>query len=328
MQQIYLGYKSKVNDEIVKMYSKLNTNNKPIYDWRQMSVVRYAMLDGIEKEQIETFMKLNKKGKPIYSNAQMEMIYTGFFYKLTHDEIEIYSKLNKDEKPIFKAYEMKAIFMFIKTADKKQIEQLNECINENLTFKQLKPLLDVKLSPERIRILRSFYSLDKDEEFVKDIVNSEYSYEDLKKIKYREQCIRQINIKREKGSYLSYISDQVFKDIFFEKVLKNFKVPYTDKRHDILVEAFENKLKPEQIAFLCDFNVNCDIENMKAVYDGFTKGLSTEEMRDIIELKDKLKYFKSIEELVEETLDYKETLSKISEKDFISPSYEKEINER
>jgi hypothetical protein len=161
-------------------------------------------------------------------------------------------------------------------------------------------------------VLKSFVKLGKDKGFIKNLIDTKYSYEELKKIKYLEKCINKVIFNKAKISYEPYLPTSGMREIFDDYVLAKAAAPsYPDKRDYVLGEAFKNKLSPEQIAFICNMYINSNVDDMQEIHNGFLKGFSVEEMWRVIETYRDPYNIIPLKVLIEDELEIKESMKKI-----------------
>ena len=290
------------------------TYNSDIFNKDQKIFIELALLHnvGTQSDIFKLMTSLDKNGKPIFDSQRMNEIVLGFEYCLSYEEIFIYCKIRND-KPFFKPDEMRNIRRFIETADEKQIQQIKECVDGNFTYSQLSPLLNKELSAEKIRILKSLIAIGVNCDRIQALISENHPYEELKDIKYREQCINELILNQYKDSYVSYVTTIDMRKIFDKTVFLEKTPYYSNKRDRVLGKAFKSKLPPEQIFLLCDAILSAD--NMQSMYDGFLKGISAKEMKNIINQYKKEEFLIPLNVLIKDELEARRTMKELNEKD-------------
>jgi hypothetical protein len=142
MCEIVQGDFDSLSEEEINAYSKLDENGKPIYDNHVMCHIRIAYRDGLSQEMINEFLKTHN-GEFIYNIPQMSAIRNAFRDGLTFEDVKTFTILDKNMKPVYESSHMYAIINgYTHGLSKEKIEIFSQLKNDKPKFNafQVTPL--------------------------------------------------------------------------------------------------------------------------------------------------------------------------------------------
>ena len=284
MLAISLGATRGLSLKQIESYAVLNLKGDPIYDANQMREIRESFLDELIDEQIDYLAVIDKNGKPVYDSDQMCVIRYGFnSAHITQKHIDIFSA-RKDGVPCFTGKEMRYINNnLLNIHDEESLNQLERCVRDGITFEELKPLINKNISADQIRILSSLYGLGFYEGYIRRLIELKTSYNDLKEIKYLLQYAKLRKLTFPYSVSNDYLNPKSIREDLIELTTINWNHLSTvnDIRY-IIERAFTLKMPPEQIYYMCNYKKDVKLKEMMCIAICFLNGLTINDVEDAI----------------------------------------------
>ena len=140
----YIIKNNKISNYAFKTITKININNKPIFDRNQMLLIAKVDEKINNKSAVDLVSSCTVNEKPSFNFYQMEEIFAGLLY-LPLEKVKIYTKLSAKGKAIFSAPEMQQIVHALKAGLRKEeldfLTKLNSRNKPIYNFTQMKILI-------------------------------------------------------------------------------------------------------------------------------------------------------------------------------------------
>ena len=168
-------------------------------------------------------------------------------------------------------------------ADKDQIQQLKELIDDNIEYEKIKYIIRPIVPAKNMRIMHSLCNSGCDKDFIRITALNNYSYESLKDLKYMVKCAKYFELdpnilfeskKLDIPSIRMFLSEKICEIDKFSKF-------YQVGEETILNKMMECKAEPELMEFVINPDYQLNIQEMEAVVIGFLDGLTIDDMKDV-----------------------------------------------
>ncbi len=283
-----------INKELLDIITAVDNDNNPAFSSSKMFQINEGVKSNFTWDNIKLYCKLDEENKSLYDVGQMREIRYALNEKFSEDIINILT-LVKNNKPFLTAEEMNKVNYFIIGANDKQIRELCDAVEEGLNFDQL--FLDENIPAEKMRIARSFYKLGCTEKYVKQIIEKDLKMEELKEIKYYINCTNLYNIAPDTMLILQCWKIDDMKEKLFGLMQLKCSLQNTDK--DIFFKCIDNKVELELIKFLFEPEYNFNSSEKKDIIFGYESGLSVKLMKKSISVDEPFRNINTIiEELL------------------------------
>ena len=170
--------------------------------------------------------------------------------------------------------------------DKNQIQRLKDMIDDDIEYKKIHHILlnADHIPAENMRILHSLCNSGCDREFIGLLCLSEFSYEDIKQIKYLVKCAKCFDYDPNIFKDAYRMNANLLTEYLMKKICKDnwFSNLYQEGCDEIIEKCLLYKMEPEFIKFMTDPTYRFNAEKMKVVAVGFLQGLSIEDVKNTI----------------------------------------------